>query len=511
MFKPAPGADGNKLIARPGREPGRAQRRRQDLDLQAARRREVRGRHADHVEGRQVRGRALDRQGRAGQRPDLLRRLPGLGQDYKGPYKSKGVDTTRRSRRRTTARSSSTSRQPFGGFDYFAMLPMTVPVPEAKDTGRQVPRQAWSPPARTCSTPTRPGKGFTLKRNPNWDPATDPNRKALPDGYKVTLNVNADDIDNQLLSGDLDVDIAGTGVQPASLRPRAGRPDAQGAGGQPVGGPALVHLDHPARSSRSTTSTAARPLSTPPTAPVTSPPTAASSPVATSPPPCSPPQIPGYKKFDLYPAGADNKGDVAKAKDALAACGQPNGFETKMAYRAERPKEKATAESLQQSLAKVGIKLTLTPLPDEGLLLAVRRQAGLTGRQRRRPGHQRLGRGLERRLRHAVADRRQPGHPGHRWLVQPERADPRGRRPARQGGRPSRTSTKRERDLGPDRQGGHGQARTSCPASTPRRSPCAARSWRTCSSTRRSGSTTTWRWASPKSSAEVPSTPPKGR
>jgi peptide/nickel transport system substrate-binding protein len=74
------------------------------------------------------------------------------------------------------------------------------------------------------------------------------------------------------------------------------------------------------------------------------------------------PQIPGYTKFDLYPAGADNKGDVEKAKAALVACGKPNGFETNMAYRAERPKEQATAESLQQSLARVGIKLTLKPL-----------------------------------------------------------------------------------------------------------------------------------------------------
>jgi peptide/nickel transport system substrate-binding protein len=74
-----------------------------------------------------------------------------------------------------------------------------------------------------------------------------------------------------------------------------------------------------------------------------------------------PPLIPGYQKFDLYPAGADNTGDVAKAKEALAACGQPNGFETNIAYRTERPKEKATAESLQQSLARVGIKLTLKP------------------------------------------------------------------------------------------------------------------------------------------------------
>ena len=85
--------------------------------------------------------------------------------------------------------------------------------------------------------------------------------------------------------------------------------------------------------------------------------------MATSPPRILPPQIPGYEKFDLYPAGADNKGDLDKAKAALEACGQPDGFETNMAYRAERPKEKATAEAFQQALARVGIKLTLKGFP----------------------------------------------------------------------------------------------------------------------------------------------------
>ena len=60
------------------------------------------------------------------------------------------------------------------------------------------------------------GKSFTLMRNPNWDPATDPNRKPLPDRIEVALNVNADDIDNRLLAGDLDVAIEGTGVGPAA-------------------------------------------------------------------------------------------------------------------------------------------------------------------------------------------------------------------------------------------------------------------------------------------------------
>ena len=74
-----------------------------------------------------------------------------------------------------------------------------------------------------------------------------------------------------------------------------------------------------------------------------------------------PPQIPGYEKFDLYPAG--ETGDLDKAKESLEACGQPDGFETSMAFRSDRPKEEATAEAFQQALARVGIKLTLKGYP----------------------------------------------------------------------------------------------------------------------------------------------------
>ena len=76
-----------------------------------------------------------------------------------------------------------------------------------------------------------------------------------------------------------------------------------------------------------------------------------------------PPVIPGFQKLDIYPPGPDNKGDLNAAKQSLQKCGQPNGFSTNVSYRAERPKEKATAEALQQSLGRVGIKLTLKPFP----------------------------------------------------------------------------------------------------------------------------------------------------
>ncbi len=77
-----------------------------------------------------------------------------------------------------------------------------------------------------------------------------------------------------------------------------------------------------------------------------------------------PPNITGRQPIeDLYPAEPGYKGDVDKAKAALAKCGRPNGFDTVMAYRSDRPKEKAVAEALEQSLAKVGIKLTIKGYP----------------------------------------------------------------------------------------------------------------------------------------------------
>ncbi|MEU7907970.1 ABC transporter substrate-binding protein [Actinoplanes sp. NPDC049118] len=284
-----------------------------------------------------------------------------LPANYKGPYKSKGVNTDSA----ITTPDDSTIvfhlKSAFGGFDYLAALPQTVPVPEAKDTGAKYKEHVVSSGPYMFDQ-NNLGKNFSLKRNPNWDQATDPNRKALPDGYEVSLNVNADDIDNRLLSGDLDLDVVGTGVQPAAL-------------GRVVGDPALkAQTDNPvlARLWYTSINPTVAPLDNIEcrkavefAADKTGYQTAYGGPlaggdIATT---ILPPMIPGYEKFDLYPAGADNTGDVDKAKAALAACGQPNGFETNMGYRAERPKEKATAESLQQSLARVGIKLTLKPFP----------------------------------------------------------------------------------------------------------------------------------------------------
>jgi peptide/nickel transport system substrate-binding protein len=293
--------------------------------------------------------------------PDYFKGYLNMPADYKGPYKSKGEDVSSGIEVKDDYTIVFHLKQAFGGFDYFAMLPQTAPVPEAKDTGAKYKEHVVATGPYMFDK-VEPGKSFSLKRNPDWDQSTDPNRKALPDGYEVTLKANADDIDSQLLSGSLDVDVQGTGVQPAKLsavlqdpanKARADNPstprlwytsiiptvkpldniDCRKAveyavdrtgyqlayGGEFSGGDLATML--------------------------------------------MPPIIPGSQKFDLYPAGPDGKGDVNKAKEELQKCGKPDGFETNMGYREGRPKEKATAESFQAALARVGIKLTLKSFP----------------------------------------------------------------------------------------------------------------------------------------------------
>lgn len=283
-----------------------------------------------------------------------------LEADYKSPFKDKAADT-----KAIETPDDQTIvfhlKQAFGGFDYFAMLPATVPVPAAKDTGVKYKEHVVSSGPYMFDK-YEAGKGFTLKRNPNWDKATDPNRKALPDAYDVKIGLNADDIDNQLISGDLHVDIAGTGVQPAALPKVLQNDDIK------------AYADNPAVARLWYTSI------NPKVAPFdkkecreavmyamdkTSYQAAfggefAGGQIATS---LMPPQIPGYAPTNVYPAGADNKGDLEKAKASLQACGKADGFEVTMGFRAERPKEKATAEAFQQALARVGIKVTIKGFP----------------------------------------------------------------------------------------------------------------------------------------------------
>src|ERR671911_2416266 len=284
-----------------------------------------------------------------------------LPDGYKGPYKSKDANTDSAIETPDDQTIVFHLKEPFAAFDYLAGQPDTMPVPKDKDTGAKYRNSIVSSGPYKFED-LQPGKSFNLVRNDQWDPATDPNRKALPDRIEVSLNVNADDIDNRVLSGDLDIDIAGTGVQPAAQSRVLQDPNIKETADNPLGArlwytsinPTVPPLDNidcrkaiqyamdkPAYQTAYGGQFAGGELATT----------------------VLPPLIPGYQAYDLYPNGQDRKGDLDAAKKSLEACGQPNGFSTNIAYRAERPKEKATAEAFQQALSRVGIKLTLKPYP----------------------------------------------------------------------------------------------------------------------------------------------------
>lgn len=293
--------------------------------------------------------------------PAYFEAILDLPEGYKGPYKSPDVNTDSAIETPDDQTIIFKTKQPFASFDYLAQLTQTMPVPQDKDTGAKYKNTIVSSgPYKFDSL--QAGKSFNLVRNDQWDQATDPNRKALPDRYEVSLNVNADDIDNRVINGDLDVDIAGTGAQPASLARVLQDPKLKAGADNPIISrlwytsinPTVAPLDNlDCRKAimlgmdQTGYQTALGGVF-------------AGGELATT---LMPPQIPGHADFDLYPNGEDDKGDVEAAKAALQACGQPDGFETNIAYRAERPKEKATAEAFQQALSRVGIKLTLRPFP----------------------------------------------------------------------------------------------------------------------------------------------------
>ncbi|HZA18282.1 MAG TPA: ABC transporter substrate-binding protein [Pseudonocardiaceae bacterium] len=259
-------------------------------------------------------------------------------------------------------------RKAFSGFDYLAQLPATMPVPQAKDTGSKYKEHVVSTGPYMFQT-NELGKRFTMVRNPHWDPATDPNRQPLPDRITVDLNVNADDVDNRLISGDLDVSIEGAGVGPSAQGRILADQDLRANTDSAL----VARLWYTALNSdvapldnihcrKAVLYAADR------TGYQRAYGGATGGEIATN---ILPPVIPGAKRFDLYPV-PNNTGDIAKARDELAQCGQPNGFTTGISYRAERPKEKATAEALQQSLARAGINLEIKPYPltDYGRLYA---------------------------------------------------------------------------------------------------------------------------------------------
>ena len=291
--------------------------------------------------------------------------FPALLKDptYPGPYKDRAKNLMGLTSVTTPNATTIVFHlaQPFADFNYVTAIPQTAPVPPGKDTGASYQLHPWSTgPYKFQSYQLN--KQLTLVPNTSWNPATDPNAKQLVSKIVVTMNVNANDIDNRLMANDLDIDMTGTGVQAAARAKILSSPALMKQADDPVSGflwfyylntkvPPLNNI-----ACRRAIEYAANKtnLQTAYGGPVAG--GAIGSTVA-------PPNLLGYKKFDLYEATTKPNGDVAKAKQQLSLCGHPNGFTTDISYRSDRPKEGAAAQALQQALSQVGIKTQLHGYP----------------------------------------------------------------------------------------------------------------------------------------------------
>ncbi|MFF0224712.1 ABC transporter substrate-binding protein [Streptomyces sp. NPDC004629] len=292
--------------------------------------------------------------------PTYLKEVLDPKGEYQGPYKDKSADKLGLKAIETPDDKTIVFHLPKANSDFEEMLALTSgsPVRQDKDTKSKYQLRPFSSGPYKFES-YNPGKDLTLVRNTEWKQASDPVRKAYPDKITVKFFTNANDLDQRLINGDLDLDLNQTGMSPQ------GRTIALKQHKANLDNPVTGYIRY-----------AVFPQSVKPFdnihcrkaviygADHVSLQTARGGPLAggdigTN---MLPPAVPGSEgqSYDPYElAGADKNGNATKAKEELKACGKPNGFKTTIAVRNNKPVEVATAQSLQASLKKIGIDVEI--------------------------------------------------------------------------------------------------------------------------------------------------------
>lgn len=279
------------------------------------------------------------------------------GDKYKGPYKDKSAEGLKSIETPDATTIVFHLNTAFQEFDYLVAAPQTAPVPQAKDTGVDYVKNIVSSGSYQFQS-YQDGKQAVLVRNKNWSAATDPLRKQYPDKIVVNLKVSADTIDKDVLAGDA-IDLGGTGVQAATQAQVLTSADKKAGTDNTYGG-RLVYMAINTKvapfnnvACRKAVEYAIDKVSVQ---------TAEGGPirgeVAST---VLPPDITGYAKADEY-ATSGNKGDAAKAKEQLKACGKTS-ISTNISARSDRPQEIDAATAIINSLKSVGINATLKQYP----------------------------------------------------------------------------------------------------------------------------------------------------
>ncbi|GAB3445773.1 ABC transporter substrate-binding protein [Phycicoccus ginsengisoli] len=207
----------------------------------------------------------------------------------------------------------------------------------------------------------QPTKNITFVRNPAWDAASDPVRKAYVDKIVVNETVTQDSTQQQLQTGSPSADMEFDNFPPASQLPgliskkdpnlnlgpsASSNPYIVFNMASPNNGGALAKVQvRQAISYAINRSNIIQVLG----GPTIDPPLTHVLPSDI---------VGGENNFDLYPY------DQAKAKQMLAAAGYANGLTLKMLYRNASEASSKTFQTVQQDLSKIGIKVVGVASPN---------------------------------------------------------------------------------------------------------------------------------------------------
>jgi peptide/nickel transport system substrate-binding protein len=282
----------------------------------------------------------------------------GACNSYKGPYTDNspghlGLSTVQTPNAHTIIFHLN---QPFAEWNYVMTLLDTTPVEASVDLNPKTGGNNYNSNVQATGpykiASYAPGKHINLVRNPAWNPKTDPTRTALPDKINVTTSFDSVSLDNEIVSNNQDLDIGGTGVQPATQSKILNSSSLRSRSLDPITGftryvaimsetppfnnvHCRIAIEYAMNRNEQKLARGGN----------------YGGAIATT---MGPPTLAGFKNFNLYPGIETGNPNITKAKDELKACGQPNGFSTTIVTQ-NQGKAPQQAQFLQQDLKKVGI------------------------------------------------------------------------------------------------------------------------------------------------------------
>lgn len=281
---------------------------------------------------------------------------------YQGPYRDpKGLAAIETPDAKTIVFHLN---KPEGEFPLLATQTSFAPVPKSADTGTKYAEHPVSSGPYEVVSNENNGEHLVLRRNPEWSPATDNQRKAYPDVIDVRSGIDQAVINQRLASGvgnDADAVTTDTNLGPAELARITGDKNlAARVGTGHFGYTDYIAFNPKVKPFDDIRVREAVAYAVDRTTVVNAQGGSSLNEAATT---FLPPQASfGYKPYDPFPAGPN--GDPGKAKALLAQAGYPHGLTVTLTHDTAKGDEQGpeVATAIQDALRLAGITVKLNGL-----------------------------------------------------------------------------------------------------------------------------------------------------